>query len=204
MMSGELEHHQGVVFVVTQRKTAPELGPLDADPGPGDGCLSQWICVADDKLGSTSGCSVLTYPHPRRTEGDRQWLSACRQVLHRASRRQLQVEYRRGNTDVDSGGRKRFGAMPLQAFLSVEADCPVAPGAVDGDTYGEDSQRQGPQLGPEEEDQANPRHRNGEGQSDLQASSPGQANQPGQGVDAVVIGLVHGRRSRRSSIARTA
>jgi hypothetical protein len=103
----------------------------------------------------------------------------------------------------DSGSLKGFGTVPLQVFLPVEADRPVIAGVVEGDPNGEGSHDQDLELRPYGEDQANPRRRSGEGQSDLQASSPGEAHKPAHSIDAVSGGRVHGRRSKRSASAST-
>ena len=92
VVTGELEHHQAVVLVVAEGKSAPEVGPLDADPRPGDGRTGQRIAGGHDELGPTGCRPVLLDADGGRTEGDGQRLGARRQVGGRAAGRQLEVE----------------------------------------------------------------------------------------------------------------
>ncbi len=51
VVAGELEHDEGVVLVVAEGETAPEAGPLDPDPWPGDRRLGQRVAVGRSPAG---------------------------------------------------------------------------------------------------------------------------------------------------------
>ena len=162
------------------------------------------------QLGSPGRHRVLLHSDPGHPQGDGQGFGHCRQVGRRAPGREHDVEHRsrgrgalgqdgRCGSRVETDGREHPAVVTFEPLGAIEADHPGAGGPVGDDERREDPNGNQAEIPAKERDQDDPRHRDGEGQSGLQATPPGRPCEPAQGVGSFVGGGPHRWASARSS-----